>query len=192
MIDRDRVTVILLAAGQSNRFGNSDKLLTPLRGTPLALHAAKAIVDLKPGRRIAVCPDDGGNLTALLAARGFEIVANPDRAAGLSVSLRLGIGAARKGQAQAVLLCLADMPFVTTSHLEALLARFHADDAPVVASSRDGVAMAPALFARSRFAALSKVRGDRGGRALLASAALVPAATGTLIDIDRPEDMVIE
>jgi molybdenum cofactor cytidylyltransferase len=33
--------------------------------------------------------------------------------------------------------------------------------------------------------------GDRGGRALLASAALVPAAAGDLADIDRPSDLSV-
>lgn len=192
MINRDRVTAILLAAGRSSRFGGADKLLAPLRGRPLALHAAKSIVDLNPARRIAICPDGEGDLAMLLAAQGFEIFANPDRDVGLSTSLRIGIEAAGEGHAEAALLCLADMPFVPPVHLATLLARFQADDAPVVASSRDGAAMPPALFARSKFSELAQMRGDRGGRALLASAALVPAPDGALVDIDRPEDMVRE
>ena len=189
MIDRNAVAAILLAAGRSRRFGSEDKLLSPLAGLPVALHAARTVVDLVPSRRIAICPDRDGALARLLAGEGFEIVANPHPERGLSESLRLGIGALSPGREQAALLCLADMPFVRAAHLKALLARFDPDTAPVVASARDGVAMPPALFARSRFAALEQACGDQGGRALLESAVLVPAPAGQLDDIDRPADL---
>jgi len=189
MIDRDKVAAILLAAGRSARFGAEDKLLAPLDRVPLALHAARAIMELAPARRIAVCPDTDGALARLLVGEGFEIVANPDAGRGLSESLRLGIGAVALGPEKAALLSLADMPFVRAGHLTALLARFDADIAPVVASSRDGVPMPPALFARSQFGALTEVTGDRGGRALLASALLVAAPADQLGDIDRPADL---
>ncbi|MGH6650878.1 MAG: nucleotidyltransferase family protein [Sphingopyxis sp.] len=189
MIDRRAVGAILLAAGRSRRFGPEDKLLSPLEGLPVAVHAARGVVELAPSRRIAICPDRDGALARLLAGEGFEIVANPHPERGLSESLRLGIGALSPGPAQAALLCLADMPFVRADHLAALLARCDPDRAPVVASARDGVAMPPALFARSRFAALERASGDQGGRALLESAVLVPAPPGQLDDIDRPADL---
>ena len=189
MIDRGAVAAILLAAGRSSRFGVANKLLAPLGGMPLALHAAKAITELAPARRIAVCPDGDGPLAQLLAGEGFDIVANPDAERGLSESLRRGIAAVQAETEQAALLCLADMPFIRAEHLAALLARFDADEAPVVASGRDGFPMPPALFARSHFPALAKASGDSGGRALLASAVIVPALAGQLGDIDRPGDM---
>ena len=189
MIDPGAVAAIFLAAGRSSRFGAADKLLAPLDAMPVALRAAAAIVELAPARRIAVCPDRDGDLATLLAAEGFEIVANPDAEAGLSASLRKGIDAVAAGPERAALLCLADMPLVRAAHLRALLARFDPETAPVVASSRDGVPMPPALFARAVFGELATATGDRGGRALLASAALVPAAADELADIDRPADL---
>jgi CTP:molybdopterin cytidylyltransferase MocA len=39
------------------------------------------------------------------------------------------------------------------------------------------------------FAALEQASGDQGGRALLASARLVPASSKELADIDRPADL---
>ncbi len=192
MIDPDAVAAILLAAGRSRRFGAADKLLAPLHGMPVALHAAKAIAALAPACRIAICPDADGALARMLAGEGFDIVANPDADCGLSESLRRGVAAARAGGEQAALLCLADMPFVRADHLAALLARFDPEGAPIVASGRAGMPMPPALFARSRFSALEEARGDQGGRALLASAALVPAPAGQLDDIDRPTDMPLD
>jgi molybdenum cofactor cytidylyltransferase len=189
MIDAGDVAVILLAAGRSRRFGANDKLVAPLAGEALALHAARRIVELAPGRRIAVCADADAALARQLATLGFAIVANPDSERGLSHSLALGIAAAAQGREAAALICLADMPFISTGHLRALIARFDAADAPVVASSEGTAAMPPVLFARSHFDRLRASEGDRGGKALLTDAVLVAAGADELADIDRPEDL---
>lgn len=189
MIDAGDIAAILLAAGRSRRFGSEDKLLAPLAGAPLALHAARRIVELAPRRRIAVCRDRTGALAEQLTALGFEIVANPHPEAGLSRSLACGIAEAARGPAAAALIALADMPFVGMDHFGSLLARFDAVSTPAVASTDGTARMPPALFARSLFGALQAETGDRGGKALLADAALVHAAPGELADIDRPEDL---
>ena len=49
--------------------------------------------------------------------------------------------------------------------------------------------MPPALFARSLFETLRGGEGDRGGKTLLADAALVHAGADELADIDRPGDI---
>lgn len=189
MIDAGQTAAILLAAGQSLRFGADDKLLAPLAGEPLALHAARSIVELAPGRRIAVCHAAGGALARRLDAMGFMVVANPHPERGLSQSLARGIAEAARGPEAAALVCLADMPFVGIGHLRALLAAFDPVAAPVVGSTSHGVPMPPALFARSMFDPLRRAEGDSGGKALLANAMLVPADAAELADIDRPEDL---
>jgi len=187
--DAGDIAAILLAAGASRRFGTADKLLATFKGEPLALHAARRIVELTPGRRIAVCPDDHGMLAELLASRGFEIVVNPYPERGLSQSLSCGIAEAARGPETAALVCLADMPFVSTGHLRDVVARFDPSAAPVVASTDGEATMPPALFARALFERLCAGDGDRGGKALLAEAALVHARADELLDIDRPDDL---
>lgn len=189
MIDATNIAAILLAAGTSRRFGADDKLLAPLDGAPLALHAARRIVELAPGRRIAVCRDDHGMLARALAELGFEIVANPYSERGLSQSLSCGIAKAAPGPEAAALICLADMPFVSADHLRSLIVRFDAATAPIVASTNGEAAMPPALFAHSLFETLRDSTGDRGGKALLAGAVLVRARADELADIDRPGDL---
>lgn len=189
MVETANIAAILLAAGTSQRFGADDKLLAPLAGEPLALHAARLIIKLAPRRRIAVCPDDDGALARLLAAEGFEIVANPHPERGLSQSLSCGIAEVAQGPDAAALVCLADMPFVGTDHLRNLIARFDPVEVPVVASTNGDTAMPPALFARALFDKLRSGEGDRGGKALLAGAALVRAPADELVDIDRPDDL---
>lgn len=189
MIDAGDIAAILLAAGGSRRFGSDDKLLASLDGEPLALHAARRIAELAPGRRIAVCHDRDSELAQHLAALGFDIIANPNTERGLSRSLACGIAEAAQGHETAALVCLADMPFIGIDHLRNLLAQFDRTDAPVVASTDGEVAMPPALFARSLFDRLREGEGDRGGKALLKDAALVRASANELADVDRPNDL---
>lgn len=187
MIDAGEVAVLLLAAGQSERFG-SDKLLAPLGGIPVAVHAARRLAALPTERRIAVCRE-AGLLAGELAALGFDIVINPEPARGLSSSLALGIERAEAVGANAVLVALGDMPFVSADHFAALLAAFDPVTAPIVASDKAGVAMPPALFDKAFFQDLRDGEGDRGARALIRTAARVAANPSELADIDRPEDI---
>ena len=187
MIEAAEVAAILLAAGRSERFG-SDKLLAPLAGEPVALHAAERLAGLDTRWRVAICRE-ASPLAEQFAALGFDVLINPHPAQGLSSSLALGIAYAEANGARAALVALGDMPFVGAAHLSALLAAFDAGKAPVVASAKEGIAMPPALFARSYFDRLREGEGDRGGRVLLAEATLVAADPDELADIDRPEDM---
>ncbi|MCW6532154.1 nucleotidyltransferase family protein [Sphingomonas sp. MMSM20] len=186
MIAAERVGALLLAAGESRRFGAADKLLAELRGQPLVRHVAERLAGLGFGARIAVCSDD--RVAALLDDSGFHVLRNDAPGRGLSHSLALGIGALPE-TVDAALICLGDMPNVAATHVGALLARFDPAHAPIVASDRAGQPMPPALFGRSSFADLRARTGDRGARDLLATAARVPAAAGWLADIDTPADL---
>ena len=124
----------------------------------------------------------------LIAALGYRTLVNPAPEDGLSGSVRLGAAAAREAGAAAVLIALADMPRVSASHVERLLAAAKgADD--VIASTDGTRAMPPALFAAGRFNDLMGVKGDEGGRALIRGGIRIAAPPGELIDIDTPDDL---
>lgn len=178
MIAPDRIAAVLLAGGGSRRFGSEDKLLAELDGKPLARHAANRLAEIGFGKLIAVTTP---GLARLFPE--FETVINARPEEGQSRSLRLGVEAS--GDADAALIALADMPFVSAAHLRALLA---AHD-ELTASSLDGTAMPPALFNRSMFPSLKALQGDSGARSLLAGANLVQASPAELADIDTRDDL---
>lgn len=177
MIDPRNVTAILLAAGRASRFG-ADKLVQPLSGRPVVEHAATTLASIGFGRLLVL-----RRAGAAFDLPGFEDVIVPE-AAPQSLSLRLGIAAA-KG-AEAALVALADMPLVPAVHFAALLA---AHDSGITATARDGLAMVPAVFAAERFADFTALDGDRGAQRLLADARLVEARPEWLADIDTPGDL---
>jgi molybdenum cofactor cytidylyltransferase len=184
MIKAEDTVLILLAAGKSARFGDKDKLEQDYLGEPLAFHVVTALGSVPFRRRIAVVWDTHLDFRS----RGYDVIRNeaPDR--GLSSSIRLGVEAAREGDPQAVLIALADMPRVTSSHIYRLLDYADGDDA-ILASSNGKQPRPPALFGRNRFDWLMQLSGDSGAREMIARAHHVIAVTNELIDVDTPEDL---
>lgn len=162
---------VLLAAGHSRRFGG-DKLSAPLAGAPLLRFASSALLHARLDHRICV----GRNVD------GFDYI---PAAGGQSASLRAGVMAAVVLGADRVVIALADMPFVDSALIDAVVAACPDDGA---SAAWDGVAMPPACFAAPMFPALLSLSGDRGAGSLLHAASLVPAV-GKLFDIDTPDDL---
>ena len=171
------LTVLMLAAGLSRRFGAQDKLMADLGGRPLIAHALAAQAGLTAERVSLVGALDG--TAELLRAAGFGLVVNPASERGQGGSLALGAAAVTSGR---VLVMLADMPFVTPD----LLARLAACEGRAVAF--DGRRRSPpALFAGADRPALLAAAGERGARDLLTAAEPVPVASGELDDVDTRE-----
>lgn len=184
MLTPEKTALVLLAAGRSERFADGDKLIEDYLGQPLAFHVVTALERMPFLARIAVVWD-----TVLdFAARGFQVVENPDRSQGQARSVRHGVAAAQAAGAEAVLIALADMPRVTVAHCYRL---FDASDngATLVASS-DGVRpMPPALIGRDHFAELLALEGDAGARQLILRGHHVITRPEELADIDTREDL---
>jgi molybdenum cofactor cytidylyltransferase len=176
------LALVLLAGGQSTRFGGP-KLITPLGDRPLALHAAEMLADLPFAARYAVIGPDVPDLAEL----GYQLVPLDPPGAPQARSLALGVAAAARGRARAVLIALADMPLVPPFHIVALVSSFNGDR---IATSAGGVTMPPAIFGSAHFAALSALDGDRGGAVRLKGAPAVPLDPALALDVDRPEDLV--
>jgi molybdenum cofactor cytidylyltransferase len=176
------LALVLLAGGQSARFGGP-KLVAPLGGKPLALHAAEMLAALPFAARYAVIGPDVPDLAAL----GYTCVPLTPPGAPQARSLALGVAAAQAHGARAVLVALADMPLVPAAHIHRLVSRFEGDR---IATEADGVIMPPALFGAAHFAALTALDGDRGGAVRLKGAPTVSLDPQLALDVDRPEDLV--
>jgi molybdenum cofactor cytidylyltransferase len=176
-----KIAGILLAAGRSTRFGSNDKLAALLGGRPILDRAAEAMRAVQLQGRFVVRAGPTGGLG------GFDRVSIPPNAP-MSRSLAEGVGAARRAGADAVLVALGDMPFVTEAHLARLIANAEGRSA-LLASYGEGRRSPPALFGADWFDELEGTTGDAGARALIARAELVEAPPGTLRDIDTVADL---
>ncbi|NGP16429.1 nucleotidyltransferase family protein [Devosia aurantiaca] len=189
MVEPDQGAVVVLAAGLSRRFGADDKLLADLDGQPLVQHCAETLSRLDFAHHIAVCQDNSP-LTTLFADRGFSVLINPDSAQGQASSLALGVAEAAKRDANFVLICLADMPFITAEHLLHLVDVLDHTPNGVAASAAhpDAPPTPPAIFAAQHFPELMALTGDQGARHLLRQAQIVISGEGELADFDTPAD----
>jgi molybdenum cofactor cytidylyltransferase len=176
------IAAVLLAAGRSTRFGAADKLQASLGGIPLALHAARTLAKLPFAARFVVTAG------ATLDWPDFLPIVNDRPEAGMARSLALGVAAARAAGAEAVLVALADMPFVPVAHFARLTA-LHRGPPSLAASSDGETRLPPALFGADWFAVLEALSGDKGARALLDRAEPVVAPADWLVDIDSVADL---
>lgn len=183
-IAAEKCILILLAAGRSERFGDSDKLQQAFLGKPLAFHVVTALEAMPFKARLAVC--SGSALD--FGSRGYRVIHNDDPGDGMSGSVKLGVAAARAIGCDAVVIVLADMPRVTATHLYRLLEAATGPDA-VIASSNGVHPSPPAVFGADQFEALLTLEGDEGARAMVRAGRHVIAPEAELLDIDRPEDM---
>ncbi|HEX4328210.1 MAG TPA: nucleotidyltransferase family protein [Burkholderiales bacterium] len=182
------VAAILLAAGKSSRFG-ANKLLHPLQGVPIALHAAASLKAAFPDALAVVSP--GSPLQALLENAGLRTVVSERAHEGMGESLKSGITAT--SEADGWVVALADMPFIRpTTHLniERALRRGAAIAAPAYQGERGHPVGLSGRF-RNELLALT---GDAGARFVLKQHAqeihLVEVDDpGVLKDIDTPQDL---
>jgi molybdenum cofactor cytidylyltransferase len=184
------ITGILLAAGNSSRFG-SDKLLHPLAdGVPMAIAALrnlKAAVDdvvavIRPGRR---------DLAARLQAEGARVIENSEADRGMGTSLACGVRAA--ADADGWVVALADMPYIRPATIRRVADALSAG-APLAAPVWAGTRGHPVGFAKRLGRELSALSGVEGARALLLRQSedielFECNDPGVLVDVDTPADL---
>ena len=184
MIEIGQSAAVLLASGFSSRFGQSNKLLAPLRGKPLVAHAAELVGSLPFRERVAVVAPRESSLRTLLAGYGFRTIENPEPGDGQESSLRLGLQRALLDGPTGIVVLLGDMPNLSSAHIEALAAAAGVATASV--SIADGARMPPVLLPAAM--ARQVLAGTRPLRDSLGNATEVPASGWMLRDYDTAAD----
>jgi molybdenum cofactor cytidylyltransferase len=183
------VAAILLAAGESRRWGADNKLLAPIGGKPMVRRTAEMILASSIRPVLIVTGHEAGGIRGALNGLSLSFHHAPDFAEGMAASLRTGIGALPM-DCEGVLVCLGDMPFLRSDTLDQL-AVFHSGEAAVF-PTYTGKRGNPVLLARSLFAEILKLTGDEGARTILRVipdqvAELPVDDPGILRDVDLPD-----
>lgn len=187
---RPKVAALILAAGLSSRFGDGHKLLADLEGKPVLRHVvdhAKA----SSASPILVVTGHRAEEVRNVAGPDVTVVHNPSYAEGLAGSLRAGLSALPKGL-DGVLVCLGDMPDVSSATLEALIAAFNpVEGRAICLPVMDGKRGNPTLLGLQFLPDLMRLEGDSGARSLFGPHAEwvceVPVKDpGILHDYDTP------
>jgi molybdenum cofactor cytidylyltransferase len=190
-LKRPKVAVIVLAAGASTRYGQPKQLL-PVGPRTMLQHVVDVVMASPVDQTIVVLGHRAGQIGATLKDTPADIVTNEEWEAGLSTSVQAGLRAVRP-DVQAALFVLADQPAITPEIIAALLGRYRETGAPIVVPTYRGKRGNPALFDRSLFAKLFKVRDDQGGRQIIDMyrdriQRVEVGLEAVLVDVDTEED----
>jgi molybdenum cofactor cytidylyltransferase len=192
-----RIAALVLAAGRSSRMMGRNKLLAPIDGRPMVVHAVDAALRSQAQTVTVVLGHMAEDVRAAVASLGpragaVRYVHNPDFAEGLSTSLRVGV-AALPADSDGALMLLGDMPAVTGPQIDRLIAAFNPVEGraicvPTVGGKRGN----PVLWARRFFSEIGAVQGDVGARHLIGEhtdqvCEVEMGDSGVLVDLDTPE-----
>lgn len=188
-------TGILLAAGAGRRFdpsGARNKLTEPLgNGVSVAGQSAQQLRLALDHVLIVVA---NSAMAVQLATPGCQVLVCPVASQGMGATLAFAVAHVRAQQphCSALLVALADMPFVQPATLHRLLAALAsgADIVQPVVGQQGGN---PVGFAARHFAALSALQGDIGARHLLRQFPVERIEVddpGIFRDIDCVDDLI--
>ena len=182
---------ILLAAGQSRRFG-SNKLLHPVTDdTSMLMVTAEKLTSVLPDT-VAVINQGMAGCTAQLEQLGMQVVINEQAEQGMGGSIACGVCA--RPDASGWLINLADMPYIKTATI-LLVAQKLKDGCDLVAPVFEQKRGHPVGFGRGYRDELIALQEDIGARDIIArsqsSLVLVPTSdAGVLVDVDYVNDIL--
>lgn len=186
---------IILAAGESTRFG-APKQLLDWKGQPFVRAVAQTALESGFSPVIVVTGAYAEPVDIALKDINVTIVQNDAWKSGQGSSIKAGIEALShprlKGQSDvgSAIFLLADQPQVTTSVLRALVEKHAEGLYPIVAPMVMDRRANPVLFDRVTFSDLSTLEGDVGGRAIFHKHRVEYLPwhdERLLLDVDTPE-----
>ncbi len=185
-----RIFAVVLAAGQSRRFGTT-KQLELINGEPMVYRAASLARNICGENSLLVVGSDWQKVVAAADGQCQFMLRNEKYVDGIGSSIACAANAL-SDSADALLILLADQALVDEDHLNAMLAAWSGGDEEIIATAFAGAQGPPVLMPRSSFSDLAKLSGDVGAKKLLDSgdykvSTIWCDAAG--IDIDRPEDL---
>ncbi len=105
------ITAIILAAGESRRYGHANKLFLPYRDKTLIEHTVDVVSASRVTELVVVLGHEAERVRAVLGDRQIVIVENPSYRQGMVTTIQAGIRAAWAG-IDGWMICLSDLPLL--------------------------------------------------------------------------------
>lgn len=188
------IGIVVLAAGGSNRM-QAPKQLLKFEGKTLLRRAALSAIESVCKPVLVVLGANFERTNTEVGSLPVETCFNRNWQTGLSSSIKMGIENLLKIEPgiSAVIITLADQPFVTANHINGFAEKFYQSKSPVIGAEYGGTIGAPALFAREIFDDFFELSGDQGAKRILEKrrealeTIRLPEAA---FDIDTPQDFI--
>lgn len=191
--EASNISIILLAAGSSQRLGQSKQLVL-VNGKPLLAVSTVSALESGAKRIIVVLGANAQEHKKAIESLPVELVINDEWAKGMGNSLKKGLNhlLSLNPKTEAVLIMVCDQPYLTGAHLNNLITTYKKNRSELVASTYNQTSGVPALFNRSLFDQLLELDDAQGARKIIqhykGNINKVPLTHGE-IDIDTQEDL---
>ncbi len=158
-----RITALILAAGKSSRMGDQNKLLLPFKAGTILSYVFDEISKSNCDNALIVTGNEADKIKNMISGNA-QIIHNTDFADGLSTSIKKGV-LVLSDECDGVMICLGDMPYITTNEYNKLIEKFENDKIIIPVSK--GKMGNPLIFSKQYFDELMRLSGDKGARSLL-------------------------
>ena len=157
-----RISLILLAAGNSKRF-NGNKLLTIYKEKPIYMYIVEKVFDLKVNK--IICVTQYEEIREALLNTNINIVINDNSSLGISSSIKLGINFDKNADGYMFMVC--DQLFISIETLNSVIDNFINGDKGIVCVGYGDNKGNPVIFSKKYINELLLLEGDNGGKRVL-------------------------
>lgn len=189
---RKPTCVLVLAAGESSRYGYFPKQLLKFEGRSLIRRAIETALASNASHVSVVLGANAERILPEIDGLPVRVVVNDRWASGIGSSIRVAINDAieRTRELRSIAITLADQPLVGAQSINALFDAAGTDR--IAAAEYGGIVGVPAVFTRPFFSELLAIGPTEGAKKLILAhrertrSIPIPEAA---FDIDRPADL---
>lgn len=157
------ISAILLAAGESKRMGRP-KLLMKVGQRTMIEKSVDTLLRSNIDELIVVLGYRAEAISRKLASKNLKTVINPHYRTGMSTSIRRGLAHVNP-RSEAVLIALADQPFIHTESVNYLIDTYHRNPQGIILPCYRGMRGHPVILDRGRYGEeMEHLTGDIGCR----------------------------
>ena len=159
------ISAILLAAGQSKRMGDENKLVKNFQGIPLIKHSVRNILASFIGELIIVLGHQKEIIKKLIDKNEkIKFVFNQDFESGMATSIKTGLNHLSE-ETEAFFICLGDMPMVNKDIFNLLIKS--KNNREIIVPTYKNKQGNPILFSKSMKKKIMTIEGNVGAKKIL-------------------------
>jgi len=163
------ISAILLAAGESKRMVDENKLIKKYKSIPLIKHAVSNVLNSPIDELIIVLGYQKKSIEKIIGEnKKIKFIANPNFESGIASSIKKGLDSLSK-ETEAFFICLGDMPNVNKEIYNQLInASFGNKDKEIFVPYYQERQANPILFSKKMKDEIQKIEGDFGAKKIIA------------------------
>ena len=162
-----KVSATILAAGQSSRMENGNKLLLPINGIPMISHVCNTVLKAALDPVVVVTGCDNELVTQAIPTAINEIIYNSHWQSGMASSIYSGISALPKN-IDGNMIILGDMPMLSKNTLGLLIDEFSVQQGNhIIYPIYEDRQANPVIFPKKYFQEILSTTGDLGCKKVL-------------------------